>query len=121
MKNLDYYLNLPYEIIVRKLSDDDGGGYLANYKDFPSVMGDGDSEAEAIMDAKSAFVGAIEVMLECGDFIKEPSHNDDFAAMFNDEILAQTDYYAKKLDISRSDFILKGIKSYIHTLKISQI
>ncbi|EAJ1189158.1 type II toxin-antitoxin system HicB family antitoxin, partial [Campylobacter coli] len=26
MKDLDYYLNLPYEIIIKKLDEKDGGG-----------------------------------------------------------------------------------------------
>lgn len=72
-KDLSYYLNLPYEIIVRKLTDDEGGGYFAYYKDFKGIMGDGESEAEAIADVKEAFKGAIEVMIEMGDFICEPA------------------------------------------------
>ena len=71
-KNLDYYLNLPYQIITKKLSDKEGGGYLASYKDYPYIMGDGESRLEAIKDAKKAFSGAIELMLEKGDYIKEP-------------------------------------------------
>lgn len=77
IKDLDYYMNLPYEIIVRKLSADEGGGYFASYKDFPYIMGDGESKAEAIADVKSAFRGAVEVMLECGDTIKEPKQKTD--------------------------------------------
>lgn len=76
MKSVEYYLNLPYEIIIRKLTADEGGGYFASYKDFPGVMGDGESEAEAIADVKSAFSGVIELMLQKGEFIKEPSFND---------------------------------------------
>lgn len=71
-KDLDYYLNLPYEIIVKKLTDEEGGGYLARYKDYPYIMGDGENEAEAIADAKSAFLGALKLMLAKGDFIREP-------------------------------------------------
>ncbi len=36
-------------------------------------MGDGLSEIQALNDVKEAFKGAILVMLENGDFIKEPS------------------------------------------------
>ncbi len=72
-KDKSYYLNLPYEIIVRKLTDDEGGGYFARYKDFPYIMGDGENEVEAIADVKSAFDGALEVMLANNDFIKEPN------------------------------------------------
>lgn len=73
MKDLNYYLNLPYEIIVKKISDEDGGGYFARYKDFPYIMGDGENEVEALKDVKNAFKGAIELSLEKGDYIKEPS------------------------------------------------
>ncbi|MCC8277577.1 hypothetical protein LNU06_01665 [Campylobacter sp. VicNov18] len=57
MKDLEYYLNLPYEIIVKKLSAQDGGGYFASYKDFPYIMGDGENEIEALKDVKEAFKG----------------------------------------------------------------
>ena len=76
MKDLQYYLNLPYEIIVRKLSQKDGGGYFASYKDFPYIMGDGESEAEAIADVKKAFAFVIETDLAEGKRIKEPSNTE---------------------------------------------
>ena len=34
MRNKAYYLNLDYEIVIRKLTLEDGGGYFAYYKDF---------------------------------------------------------------------------------------
>ena len=77
MKDLNYYLNLPYEIVIRKLSDKEGGGYFARYKDFPYIMGDGKNEFEALKDAKEAFKGAINLMLEKKDFIKEPLKNSE--------------------------------------------
>ena len=54
MKNKAYYLDLEYEIIVRKLSEEDGGGFFTYYKDFKGVMGDGKSIEEAMTDVKSA-------------------------------------------------------------------
>ncbi len=71
-KDLEYYLNLPYEIILRKLKPQEGGGYFAYYRDFPYIMGDGENEIEALRDVKDAFKGAIAVMLEKKDYIKEP-------------------------------------------------
>lgn len=70
-KDLEYYLNLPYEIILRKLKPQEGGGYFAYYRDFPYIMGDGENEIEALRDVKDAFKGAIAVMLEKKDYIKE--------------------------------------------------
>lgn len=40
-KDLEYYLNLPYEIIIKRLSESEGGWYFALYKDLPYIMGDG--------------------------------------------------------------------------------
>lgn len=40
-KDLEYYLNLPYEIIIKRLSESEGWGYFARYKDLPYIMGDG--------------------------------------------------------------------------------
>ena len=117
MKDLNYYMNLPYEIIVRPLSKDEGGGYLARYKDFKYIMGDADSEAEAIADVKSAFSGAIEVMLENGDEIKEPKikkeKTKNLAITLKESITEKIDRYAKELGISRSALISKGMESYL--------
>lgn len=72
IKNLDYYMALPYEILVRPLTKEEGGGYFARYKDFPFVMGDGETETQALEDVKKAFKSAIMVMLENNDQIPEP-------------------------------------------------
>ncbi|MGG7047978.1 MULTISPECIES: type II toxin-antitoxin system HicB family antitoxin [unclassified Campylobacter] len=73
MKDLSYYLALPYEILVRPLSPEEGGGYLARYKNYPLVMGDGESEAEAIADVKKAFEFVIASDLAEGKAIQEPT------------------------------------------------
>ncbi|WP_122873506.1 type II toxin-antitoxin system HicB family antitoxin [Campylobacter showae] len=77
-KDVEYYMNLPYEIIVKKLSKDEGGGYLARYKDYPLVMGDGENEAEAIADVKKAFRFVIETDLKEGVKIIEPGDDTKF-------------------------------------------
>lgn len=72
IKNLEYYMSLPYEVIIRPLAKEEGSGYFARYKDFPFVMGDGETETQALEDVKKAFKGAIMVMLENNDTIPEP-------------------------------------------------
>lgn len=51
-KDVECYMSLPYEIIVKKLSKDECGGYLSRCKDYPLVIGGGKNEAEAIADVK---------------------------------------------------------------------
>ncbi len=72
IKDKKYYLSIDYDIIVDKLSKEDGGGYFAYYKDIPSIMGDGGAKEEAIEDVKKAFENYLEVSMKNKDVIKEP-------------------------------------------------
>lgn len=74
-KDLDYYLNLPYEIVVRKNPENEGGGYgafIPLFKKIAFFFGDGDSPEEALKDLKEAFSATLESMIEDGDYIPEP-------------------------------------------------
>lgn len=111
MKNKAYYLNLEYGIATRKLSEEEGGGLLAYYTDLPFIAGDGESIEEAITDAKSAFACYLDVALEKGETIKEPSH-----LMKTKRInitvplyaLEKIDNYAKSHNINRSTFLVES-------------
>ena len=111
MKNKAYYLNLEYGIATRRLSEEEGGGILAYYTDLPFIAGDGKSIEEAISDAKSAFGCYLDVALEKGDVVKEPSH-----LMKTKRInitvpiyaLEQIDTYAKSLNMNRSTFLVES-------------
>ncbi len=111
MKNRAYYLNLEYGVATRNLSEEEGGGILAYYTDFPFIAGDGESIEEAISDAKSAFTCYVDVALEKGDVIKEPSH-----LMKTKRInitvplyaLEQIDKYAKHHNMNRSTFLVES-------------
>lgn len=74
-KDLNYYLNLPYTISVKKLKD---GDYYAEYTDAnltknTLMAGWGKNEMEAINDLKEAFSCFVESALKDGDFIPEPN------------------------------------------------
>ncbi len=111
MKNKEYYLNLEYGIATRELSEQEGGGILAYYTDLPFIAGDGETIEEAIQDAKSAFASYLDVTLEQGDTIKEPSH-----LMKTKRInitvplyaLEQIDTYAKNHNMNRSTFLVES-------------
>ena len=73
-KNLDYYLNLPYTITVKRLDD---GDYFAQYADIGLtknnlMAGWGKNEAEAISDLKEAFACCVESALQSEEIIYEP-------------------------------------------------
>ena len=72
IKDLKYYMSLDYDIAVRDLEENEGGGVLAYFIDLPFIMGDGNNKDEAIEDLKSAFKSYVVVSLKHQDRILEP-------------------------------------------------
>ena len=68
-----------YNVTIRPLSEDEGGGYLAEILDLPGCMGDGQSLPEAIADVYEAARGWIEVAEKRGIDIPLPSELDQFS------------------------------------------
>ena len=110
LKNkVNFYLQLPYKIKVQALSDKDGGGFFANYEDFPFIIGDGETELDAINDVKKAFAFVIEQDLKEGKFIKLPSQknydlNDDKKVNISISISQKFLDLIDKITNNRSDF-----------------
>lgn len=43
-----------FAVAIKPLDEDDGGGFMATVPDLPGCMGDGETEAEALANARSA-------------------------------------------------------------------
>ncbi len=110
-KNKAYYMALEYGIATRELKEEEGGGIVAYFTDLPFIAGDGESIAEAIEDAKSAFASYLDVALKQGDIIKEPSHLTK-TKRINITIplyaLEHIDKYTKSHNINRSTFLVES-------------
>ena len=110
LKNkVNFYLQLPYKIKVQALSDKNGGGFFANYEDFPFIIGDGETELDAINDVKKAFAFVIEQDLKEGKFIKLPSQknydlNDDKKVNISISISQKFLDLIDKITNNRSEF-----------------
>ena len=72
-KDINYYTNLNYAILVKKVQPEDGNGWFAYYKDFQGVMRDGKSKDEALQAVKEAFKAYIAIALQNNDTIFEPN------------------------------------------------
>ena len=120
-KDVNYYLNLPYEIKIVRLDD---GDYFAQYIDVGLnktvlMAGDGKTPNEAIDDLKEAFRCFLADAIAKNEFIPEPIKNDksrNLAVTIKESLVDEIDYYANKMGLSRSAFLAVSAKQYIKTL-----
>ena len=122
IKNKQYYLNINYDIITTQLTEEEGGGYFAYYKDIETIMGDGKTQLEAIKEVKSAFECYVEVALKNKEVIPEPidiEKSQRINVSLSKRRIAGLDSFAETLHTDRSkilaaltDLLLDG-KIYI--------
>lgn len=62
-----------YPIVVRPLSKEEGGGYLAEAPDLPGCIADGETVEQAVHALESAIISWIKTAKEFGDPIPKPS------------------------------------------------
>jgi antitoxin HicB len=69
-KTLDYYLKLNYPLVIQK---DEDGTFCIKYPDLPGCISCGDTLEEAVVMGEDAKAGWLEIALEDGKLIPEPS------------------------------------------------
>jgi antitoxin HicB len=73
MRTLEEYLDLPYTIEIVHDRDDDGNeGYVAEVKELPGCVSQGETIEEAAAQVRDAMASWISVALEDGVTIPEP-------------------------------------------------
>lgn len=82
MKNIDYYMELDYPVEIQRISEIDGGGFLASIPMLPGCMTDGATLEEAYENIKAAKSEWLESMLERGMTIDEPATHEEFSGKF---------------------------------------
>jgi len=80
-KTLDYYLSLPYPIVL--IHDQADGTWYAKIPLLPGCMSDGETPDEAIRNVSEAKIAWLEVALEENDVIAEPEPLDVLLANFD--------------------------------------
>jgi len=71
-KDLQYYLDLPYTIMLQRIRDESGEYYFARVLELDGCQSDGDTPEEALKNIREAMEGYLEVKLEHSDPIPEP-------------------------------------------------
>lgn len=80
MKDLNYYLALPYRLEI--VPDPEEGGYAARYPELPGCITCADTMDELIANAQDAKQAWLEAALEQGLSIQEPSRTEDYSGQF---------------------------------------
>ena len=80
MKNLKYYMSLPYRLEV--IPDPDEGGYVVRYPDLPGCLSVGNTMHEALENAEDAKREWIIAALEEGVRIEEPESLNNYSGQF---------------------------------------
>ncbi|MBP2657186.1 MAG: hypothetical protein H6Q69_218 [Firmicutes bacterium] len=70
MKTFEYYMKLPYTIILQESPE---GGYVASIKELPGCITQGETKAEALEMIEDAKAGWIDIALQDGNEIPEPT------------------------------------------------
>ena len=63
---------MDYAIVIQRLPDDEGGGYLAYFPELPGCAGDGETPEEALADAQSALLELRDTCRAKGWHLPEP-------------------------------------------------
>lgn len=64
---------LKYTMIIEPIPSEEGGGYMALFPDLPGCMSDGETPAEAVVNAQDALECWIEAQVERGSQVPEPN------------------------------------------------
>ena len=71
MKDLAYYMGLPYRMEL--IPDGDEGGFVVKFPDLPGCLTCGETREQAIANAKDCKRVWLEAQLESGALIPEPA------------------------------------------------
>ena len=80
--NIKDYLNLPYSIVIKKLSDESGEYYYASVQELDGCQSTGDSFEEAYRNIYEAMEGWIETKLENGFEVPKPVDGMNYSGKF---------------------------------------
>jgi predicted RNase H-like HicB family nuclease len=80
--NLNEYMKLPYNIIIRHVQDASGEYYFATVLELDGCMSDGATFDEAYVNIKEAMEGWIETKLQHGYPVPEPADDEDYSGKF---------------------------------------
>ena len=80
--NVQDYMKLPYNIVIRHVNNESGSYYFAKVQELEGCMSDGETIEEVHRNIREAMEGWIETKLETGFDIPTPVNIDDYSGKF---------------------------------------
>jgi len=74
--------SISYPVILKPLTEEEGGGFLAEIPDLPGCQADGETIEEALHELEDAMTSWIKTAQEFNDPIPEPSTSDKFSGQW---------------------------------------
>ena len=81
-KDLQYYLDLPYSVIVQHIKEENEDYFFSRIIELDGCHSHGSTQHESLDNLREAMEGYIEVKLEYGDPIPEPISTDSYSGKF---------------------------------------
>jgi len=81
-KDLKYYLDLPYSIIVEHIKEENEEYFFSRIVELDGCHSHGNTRHESLDNLQEAMQGYLEVKLEYGDPIHEPVSADSYSGKF---------------------------------------
>ena len=76
------YLDRPYQIIIKHITDESGSYYFATVREFDGCMSHGDTYSEAFENIQIAMEGWIETKLANGFSVPDPIEENQYSGKF---------------------------------------
>lgn len=122
MKQIEYYLKLPYKMEVVK--DVEEGGYVASFPDLPGCITCAETIAEAVKNAEEAKREWIYAAFESGISIPEPDKVNEYSGQFKlrmpKSLHKQLAEHSKAEGISMNQYCLFLLTKYDEAYAIKQ-
>jgi len=114
-KNLDYYMKLPYSMVVEYVEDETGDYYFSRVLELDGCMSHGDTREEAMESIAEAMGCWIETKLEMNLPIPEPAATDKASGKFTLRLPKSLHYRlareAEKEGVSLNQYALYKLSS----------